>query len=95
MSEWPFTSPPNLGVITLNDIVQESAPILQVSHDADDGAWQFLGSGAPNWEETTVVRLQKVVAIDPTLNELADLPLGWRAWRRAKSEPWVREPMAA
>ena len=93
MSNWPFTNSPNLGVITLQQFVLQNAPILHVCHDADDGAWQFLGLENPSIGETTVVSLQKVVTLDPSITELADLPLGWHAWRRAASDPWNREPM--
>ncbi len=93
MSDWPFVSSPNLGVITLQQIVQDNAPVLHVCHDADDGAWQFVGLDVPAIGETTVVRLEKIVTIDPSLTELADLPRGWHAWRRLPTDPWVREPI--
>ncbi len=95
MSDWPFNNPPNHGVITLQQIMQQQSPILHVCHDADDGAWQFLNLDAPRVEDTVVVSLQKVVTIDPTLGELADLPVGWHAYRRDSTEPWVREELAA
>ena len=40
--EWPFESPRNLAVITLDRIMDGRNPILYVSHDEDDGGWQFL-----------------------------------------------------
>jgi hypothetical protein len=39
-----------------------------------------------------VVGLGSIVELDPSVCELADLPLGWRAWRSSKTEPWRREP---
>jgi len=93
MSDWPFSSKPNLGVVTLQEIVLRKVPILHVCHDADDGAWQFIGLDNPAVGETTLTSLQKVVALDPSLTELADLPLGWHAWRRAANDPWTRAPM--
>jgi hypothetical protein len=94
-STWPFSNSPNLGVITLEQVIQKSAPVLHVRHDADDGGWQFIGLDHPRMGDTMVVSLQKVVTIDPTLTELADLPLGWHAWRRGPTEPWVKEPIAS
>jgi|RhiMetdeSRZDD1v2_1073273.scaffolds.fasta_scaffold342507_2 hypothetical protein len=32
----------------------------------------------------------EIVRFDPTVQELADLPLGWYAWRNAVGEPWQR-----
>jgi hypothetical protein len=28
---------------------------------------------------------------DGTLAELADLPVGWRAWRESPDSPWLRK----
>jgi len=33
-----------------------------------------------------------VYRIDPSGGELADLPLGWQAWRSAAGQPWQRQP---
>jgi len=30
--------------------------------------------------------------LDPTVGTLADLPLGWQAWRAAPGDPWQRGP---
>jgi hypothetical protein len=38
---WPFDQPPNCAVLTLRSIVFGGAPILYVSHDADDHGWQI------------------------------------------------------
>jgi hypothetical protein len=39
---WPFADPPNTAAITTRPVLEQSAPILLVVHDADDGARQFL-----------------------------------------------------
>jgi hypothetical protein len=94
MGNWPFKNPGKVGVIALHDVLLQRTPILHVCHDADDGAWQFLGLSSPMVGDTTVVSLEKLVSSDPTLDELGDLPLGWHAWRKEKTDPWTREPMA-
>ena len=67
-----------------------------VTHDEEDGAWQFLPSrGQASMEEAAVVGLKRMVEIDPRINELADLPLGWHAWRGNKNDPWTRSPKNA
>ena len=43
MDDWPFDQRPDCAVISLREIVFESAPILHVTHDSDDHGWQFLG----------------------------------------------------
>lgn len=91
--EWPFDDPPNLATISLRDIMERRAPILLVTHDAEDGMWQFLdGRESPNTDDAVVISLHYVSRLDPSITELADLPLGWRAWRDDVNQPWQREP---
>jgi hypothetical protein len=87
---WPFDDPPNLAVITLKRILQGGQPIRYVTHDHDDGGWQFLDGGDIEEEDAMVVGLGTIVRFDPAVAELADLPLGWCAWRNAAGEPWQR-----
>ncbi|NMC59991.1 MAG: hypothetical protein GYA51_11530 [Candidatus Methanofastidiosa archaeon] len=63
-------------------------PILYVSHDKDDGAWQFQHGGNVDIEDAMLVSLAKIVDLDNTINELFDLPLGWIAIRSNGTEPW-------
>jgi hypothetical protein len=88
---WPFEDPPNLAVITSKRILDAEQPIRYVSHDLDDGGWQFLDGGNVDDEDAMVVGLGTIVRFDPTVRELADLPLGWYAWRNAVGEQWQRQ----
>lgn len=90
MGDWPFSDPKNLSVITPKQIVYDGDPILHVSHDIDDEGWQFLGWGDAIEKDAMVVALSEMVEIDPSIIELADLPLGWHAWRKSQQEPWQR-----
>jgi hypothetical protein len=92
LEQWPFDEPQNVAVFTVRQIVREGAPIHRVTHDSDDGAWQFLEWGTPREEDLMIVALRSIVRIDPSVAELADLPMGWRAWRPTEREPWIREP---
>jgi hypothetical protein len=89
-SSWPFEDPPNLAVITLKRILDAEQPIRYVSHDLDDGGWQFLDGGDVDDEDAMVVGLGTILRFDATVGELADLPLGWYAWRSAVGEQWQR-----
>ena len=40
--KFPFKDKPNIACITCSHILDENKPILYVSHDYDDGCWQFL-----------------------------------------------------
>jgi hypothetical protein len=93
---WPFLDPPNTAVFTSVLILDEADWVHYVSHDEEDGAWQFHPySGMTNEEEAAVVSLDHMLRIEPRLKELADLPLGWHAWRGSKNDPWTRAPKNA
>jgi len=89
-TDWPFDDAPNMAVITTRQITERSAPILLVSHDADDGGWQFLPGGSLLEDDARVVAMRSIWMLDPSVGELADLPLGWQAWRRSLQAPWQK-----
>ena len=89
-AEFPFADPLDVAVITLRRILAGAAPILYVSHDADDGGWQFLDGGEITEEEAAVAGLDEVWRADPSIGALADLPLGWYAFRQTRDSPWQR-----
>jgi hypothetical protein len=87
---WRFEESENVAVITLRQIISDGAPILHVTHDSEDGGWQFLGWGDASEEDAKVVALRTIVRLDPSVQELADLPPGWHAWRETVDQPWRR-----
>ena len=91
--QWPFEDPKNVAAFTVREIVEGDSPILLVTHDEDDGAWQFLTGSTVSTSDMMIVGLGKMVEADPTLRQLADLPLGWRAVRDGPDKPWKREPI--
>ena len=92
MGDWPFSDPPNVASITVRQVVHGGEPILLVAHDADDGGWQFLTGGSFDVADGLIVSLASMVRRDPSVAELADLPLGWQASRGAVGQPWQRAP---
>ena len=91
MDDWPFDDPPNTAAIATRDITTGKAPVLFVSHDADDGGFQFLPSWPVREEDGCVVGLGAMCKRDPTLLDLADLPEGWTATRERVGAPWQRQ----
>ncbi len=87
---WPFADAPNTAVFSTKRVTAGAEPILFVGHDADDGAWQFLGTEELTEEAASVVALSTIVKIDDSVCSLADLPLGWYAQRSSESEAWRR-----
>ena len=95
--KWPFLDAPNTAVVTSVDVLERGAPILQVSHHAEDGAWEFQGpGGAPSREDDLrVIALDEAIELDATLLELARLPLGWHAFRPSPEAAWKLSPREA
>ncbi|WP_083458105.1 immunity protein Imm33 domain-containing protein [Herbaspirillum hiltneri] len=90
---WLFADPPNMAVISHRRIVEGASPISFVSHDEDDGGWQFFpnSDGALDASEAVVASFKSIVNIDSSIVELADLPLGWCARRTSPTGQWTRE----
>ena len=89
---WPFAESVNVAAISTVHVLNKSKPILLVTHDADDGSWQVLCGTTNDPTEGRVLCLGCLFAQDPTIGELADLPMGWQAWRTAVSTHWERSP---
>ena len=93
LGDWPFADPPDVAVFTTRAILEDGAWIASVSHDAEDGAWQFhdAGPGSADMAEARVVSLRQIAKRDPTVRDTLDLPPGGRASRDAPGSPWVCE----
>jgi hypothetical protein len=92
MDEWKFEDPKNVAVISTRKIFRRGGWIAYASHDDDeDQAWQFYGNEAEvDYDDLILVGLVEVVELDETVAQLADLPVGWHAWRDTKTSPWRR-----
>jgi len=90
MSTWQFTDPPNVATFTTLQVMKGNKPILFVTHDAEDGSWQFLTGELLDVADVMIVGLAQMVGHDATLIELANLPMGWRASRKYKGADWQR-----
>jgi len=91
---WKFQEPPNVAVITNKKIIQSGDWIAYVSHDEDDGGWQFHNRDPLEEGNAVIVSLRSIFELDESIGELADLPLGWHAWRERKDAPWQRSKAA-
>jgi hypothetical protein len=92
---WPFTDGRNAAVYTTRDIIEKGKPILLVTHDQDDGAWQFHAMETVPTSEARVVALDEIIFRDPSIVELADLPLGWSAIRDSITAQWKQQPISS
>lgn len=89
---WPADDLQNVAVITLEKILNRESPVLYVTHDAEDGMWQFLDGDEVNVEDARLLSLMEMVNLDSSLAQLFDLPQGWMAWRDNEESKWFREP---
>jgi hypothetical protein len=69
--------------------VREGAAVLTVFHERD-GDWQFLSNHEESGSEALFVHVGHLTDHDSTLREIADLPLGWKAWRAGLGAEWER-----
>jgi hypothetical protein len=90
MGSWRFADALNLSVFTVRQTVHGGRAVLFVSHDVD-GSWQFLPGGNVSEADAMTVSLYSMISRDPSLMELADLPLGRQAYRRSVDSAWIRE----
>ena len=52
--DFPFYDAPDTATIICCHIIDDDEPILYVSHDEDDGMWQFLCGSRHNTDEARV-----------------------------------------
>jgi len=88
--DWPFPDDPHTTSYLTKSVNEGEEPVTYVSHDAEDGAWQFLGDKMSEGGGPVVVCLHHPIDKDPTLRELHDLPLGWYAVRDHVGASWQR-----
>jgi hypothetical protein len=88
---WKFPDDPHARVFLSETIHKGTEPVTYVSHDAEDGAWQFLGDSMADGGGPVISCFHHPIDQDRSLAELADLPLGWYAERAKLGEPWIRK----
>lgn len=88
--EWPFADPVDVDSFTTVQVMKGS-PILFVSHDEEDGAWELLSGPTVADGDLRMACLGCAFERDRTVGELADLPLGWEAARTAVGARWIRK----
>ena len=87
--EYKFSDPKNTACMVCSHVLNENAPILYVSHDAEDGMWQFLcGSNNHTSEHAKIIALSEAVLMDGSVNQLYEMPLGVGATRETKNGQW-------
>ncbi len=94
---WPFDVAPRTAVVTTKYVMTRALPVVYVSHEIDgengELQWQFhCGNGDYRPEVLLLVALEEVLDVDPTLRDVAALPVGHAARRTGTGAPWVIAP---
>ena len=89
-SGWKFETPPDEAVVTSIHITNLAKPILQVCHYSGDDGWAFLTGEEFSMDESQLVMLKNILEIDPSLENIVDLPSGWSAQRQSIGGSWHR-----
>ena len=78
-------------VFTTKFVLEDNKVITYVTHEIEDGAWQFFSDDEfENFETVAkIVGLNEIMDKDPTLKELADMKPGHIATRRDKGDKWT------
>ncbi|WP_199884110.1 hypothetical protein [Anaerosinus massiliensis] len=90
--KWLFEDGKNVMVMTTKNIIKNHTAIVYVSHDEEDGMWQFHDGLDVDMNDAMLVSLEEIITLDSELMKLYDLPIGWIAWRDNKDSVWNRQP---
>jgi hypothetical protein len=87
---WKFPDSPDTLVFLSQAVHLDTEKVTYVSHEIDDGAWQFLGDSMAGGGKPVIACFYHLVDRDPSLSERSDLPRGWWAERANPDSPWMR-----
>ena len=81
----------NTAVFTTKFVVHDRKEITYISHDFEDGSWEFYSDdNFDNYEDIVLIlSLDEIIQLDISLLEVADLPLGFVATRRSIADDWT------
>lgn len=89
MKKEKFSDNLNTAVFTSKYVLGNNSPILYIYHYEDDGAWAFLGIETLNEEDYRIISLDEAINIDPSILEIASMPLGYYAKRESRAGKWI------
>lgn len=77
-------------VFTTKFVIEDKRTIILVTHDIEDGAWQFFSDDSfDNFEQVAkIVGFQELINMDDSLLQIVDMPLGYSATRKDEFDNW-------
>ncbi len=87
--EYKFQESEETACFVCDHVMNKTRPILYVTHEQEDGFWQFL-CGHPNHIDSNIkiISLKQVTGLDATVNDLFEMPLGVGASRKSTNDKW-------
>lgn len=83
-----FKNAPNTAWIVCQHVMDGKNPITLISHDKEDGMWQFLCSEDHTLEDVRLISLAEAFQIDESIGQVADLPRGFVMERTEAKGRW-------
>lgn len=80
------------GAQTCSHVLEEGRPILLLSRESDGEVLALCGGEDDSPAGFRSLPLDKLLGLDPSLADLADMPDGWAAVRESETQDWVRSP---
>jgi hypothetical protein len=90
IENWPFDQGPEVAALTTRQVLDRESPIRYVIHYPDDHSWAFLCGTTNETDDYRMIHMHHALEMDPSLSTIADLELGWSAWREDQHSPWER-----
>lgn len=86
--EYAFKESANTACFVCSHVLYKERPILYVAHD-NDGDWQFLcGHTHHTDEHVKIISLREITELDPTINDLYEMPMNVGAERKTVKDKW-------
>lgn len=86
--EFKFKEEETRPTFVCSHVLNKEKPILYASHDSD-GDWQFLcGEDNHTEADANVISLKQAVELDPTVNDLYEMPKNVGAERKSIKDKW-------
>lgn len=83
-----FKDAPETACIVCQHVLDGKNPITFISHDKEDGMWQFLCSEDHILEDVRLISLAEACKLDESINQVADLPRGFVMERTEAKGRW-------
>jgi hypothetical protein len=94
--QWQFDVQPETTIVTSTYVTIDRMPVLYVTHehDPEEGPiWQFhCGNNDYDPAVLQLVSLKELLALDPSIEQVAQLPVGFCARRPSAQQQWRFEP---